>query len=99
MATEINGECKVGELSIKRFYVPGITVEADCPECGKKVLWEGDSQYLSYPAVGSPDLLHMACFECGHGWSVDIVLEVGIRLAKPADYAADDNTAEDLATD
>ena len=49
-----------------------------CPECGFEYLW-GD--YLSYPDVNTSIDLGLACSECDHNWTEQIILKLNVELA------------------
>lgn len=53
------------ELPVKRLYLPGVRVKSKCPKCGKKQVWSGDQDYLSYPTLGAWEEVSFYCDE-GH---------------------------------
>jgi hypothetical protein len=80
MAPRIIKDTATGSvIDVKRFYLPGVTVEDDCPSCGKIWTWDGDNEYLSYPIMGDKVDLYAAC-ECGANWDIKITLGVKISL-------------------
>jgi len=76
MSIEILGQPK-GEIEVKRFYLPEVQINVICPECGYEYLWEN---YLSYPDVNTPIGLYLACRECDHNWSEQIILKLSVEL-------------------
>lgn len=89
--TKIEGHpIKMGELGIKRCYLP-ITIYATCPECGEEVSTYLGDCYLSYPTVGNPTKVYFS-HECEddvdddeywcHEWAEYVVMDITIRKAK-----------------
>jgi len=77
LSIEILGQPK-GEIEVKRFYLSGLQMNVICPECGFEYLW-GD--YLSYPDVNTSIDLGLACSECDHNWTEQIILKLNVELA------------------
>ena len=80
MANEkIKGKC-VGSIDAKRFYMPGVTLEATCPECNKACTVDFESDHLSYPDAGKPFSHGLYCSECEHEWSVNLELKITLKV-------------------
>lgn len=77
MARLLKGSIK-GPIDVKRFYLPGLEIEDDCPKCG--VLWKFNGDYISYPVAGEEIDLHAYCQDCNNEWSIKIQLQVTITL-------------------
>jgi len=78
--TEIIGVPTVGkEIDVKRFYIPGVTVRAECPECGAVHESDLGVDYLSYPELGKPEPVYFIC-EDGEDHYVEFDVEVIIGL-------------------
>jgi hypothetical protein len=69
----------------KRFYVPGTTLEGDCPNCKKPVVIDFEDHYLAYPTTGEDFPFTCWCRECSHEWKVTLRLDVALTIpeAKP----------------
>ena len=67
-----------GPIDVKRFYLPGVEVEDDCPKCGS--IWTFNVDYVSYPTAGDNIDLHAYCQNCENEWSVRVQLQVTITL-------------------
>lgn len=68
------------EIEVKRFYLP-FTIHSCCPACG--LADECDlqaEQYLSYPAIGTPESVGFYCSECDHEWEVNVKLGITLEL-------------------
>jgi hypothetical protein len=65
------------ELS-KRFYVPGLIFEAECPECDTVNVREyGKHDYVSYPSGGDGvESVYLCCSNCDHDWEESYVLRI-----------------------
>lgn len=80
----ITGSLK-GEIDVKRFYMPGIAIKAQCPYCQEEVETDFESDYLSYPVAGKPIAAHF--YHEGkdgedHEFEVMVTLKVSLELAK-----------------
>lgn len=53
------------ELDIKRFYIPGVILEVDCPQCGQTLQQDLEHDYLSFPSLDKPETVYFYCDECG----------------------------------
>lgn len=77
----------------KRFCVPGCVVTAQCPNCGKTLKEDLESNYISYPTLNAPTRVSLYCYdeeadeECGEA-HVYIVITVAARPATPKEIAA-----------
>lgn len=77
---QIKGKAE-GRVDCKRFYLPGITVSDDCPNCGKTVINDMDNEYFAYPRIGKPIPLHFWC-GCDEEWDVMVTLEVALKTGE-----------------
>ncbi len=68
------------EVDVKRFYVPGVVIECDCPNCKKPVKHDFGSEYLSDPTANATNKVHMYCPECSHEWELKVRLDVTLTL-------------------
>lgn len=81
-----------GELNIKRCYLPGMAIEATCPECGRRVTDNLGGRYLSYPTVGEWVTHDMYCYTEGEGdtpdaeheWEIEIFICISIEARTTA---------------
>jgi len=71
------------EMDDKRFYLPGVTVKANCPKCNKEHAFDlGEDPYsLSYPKIGEETEVYAECDDCDTELSVKVKLHVGIEVA------------------
>lgn len=71
-----------GTSQEKRFYLPGVKVEDECPDCKKTVKWDGDTNYLSYPILGDDAKVdfHFYCGECDKEWEIGGSISITIKL-------------------
>lgn len=56
---------------IKRCYADG-QIELKCQECGNMLVHDFNSQYLSYPRMGSDDSVWFYCNECTSEYNLPI---------------------------
>lgn len=83
MTNKITGSfSKNEEINCKRFYLPGIKVKSECPNCNAEEVWDGNDWYLSYPTPGKPDTVHFYCEDCDEEWYLDVVLDINLKLVK-----------------
>lgn len=68
------------ELEVKRFYMPGFTLEGKCPECGEEYVHDFGTDYLSYPKVGEAFDHDCYCVECDHEWTIVLKLNIGLEV-------------------
>jgi len=66
-------------IDVKRFYIPVVFV-ATCPKCGEEVRRDLNDWYLSYPPVGKPFVLDLACGECSYEWGEEIRLLISLEI-------------------
>ena len=71
----------------KRVYLPGVSVQGTCPECGRVITEDLDIHYLSYPAINAaaPSDYTFYCEDdggCGHEWTEEYHLRMTIEPAK-----------------
>lgn len=84
----ITGKRKPFDTNEKRFSVPGFVLRTNCPKCGAPKRGDFASDYLSYPIANKPIDVGVYCYAsrggalCDHGWTVRVVLEIGVRMAK-----------------
>lgn len=71
-----------GEIDVKRFYIPGLEVQGNCPKCRAEFTRDFSTDYLSYPQIGEPKTLHLYCPECDHEWQRQMVLDISLKLIK-----------------
>lgn len=81
------------DIEVKRFYIPGVKVEGECPVCGAKCTHNFGDDYFSYPtANGKPEAVTIYCRACDEAgrtieegephWTVKVVLKVSVEMAK-----------------
>jgi hypothetical protein len=83
VSVRVKGKAR-GQLDVKRFYLPGVTISDDCPKCRREVAYPlstGNDRYLSYPIVGEPSDFHFYCHECGAEWTVRLLLTISLKPA------------------
>lgn len=71
-----------GELEVKRLYLKGYTIERPCPHCKYLCAWDGDSEYVSYPKLGSPESVGFYCDTCDHDFEAKIVVNLTVTEVK-----------------
>jgi hypothetical protein len=76
---KITGKLVAGTEMAKRFDLPGLKLEEECPKCYNHVVKDFEDA-LSYPKVGQPEKAHMYCDECDHEWSVSIIIDIKVSL-------------------
>jgi len=79
-AIKISGSAKGTQLDVKRLYLP-FKIEADCPVCGTGSGADMNTDYLSYPTVGSEESVSMFCVKCDEFFSVKVVLGLTLEAA------------------
>lgn len=69
----------IGELD-KRFYVRGITITYNCPNCNKEHTFNGDKDdYLfSYPHSNVPESVNWYCNHCEHEWEEKFMIKIEV---------------------
>ena len=65
----------------KRFYIPGIFIEDNCPNCGELNKTDLSDSYLSYPEVNTPYTEEFCCYNCECPWEVKVIVRVSLELA------------------
>jgi hypothetical protein len=76
----VEGEVQ-GQLDVKRFQLPGLTVRGECPECSKPFALDLKSHYLSYPTVGTPVTVHTCCEHCDREFAFDVTVRLTLEPA------------------
>lgn len=85
---KIIGTCNGAEIDVKRFYVPGVQIESQCPKCESTRTRNLADFYLSFPVVGKPSDFHFYCEEsntgefCNTEWDVKIILDMNVRIVE-----------------
>lgn len=79
MTAKIQGNM-IGEIDVKRFYLPGIELHAECHGCGEVLETDFDIEYLGYPPVGKPFKHEMWCEHCDVETTVMLKLNVQLRV-------------------
>ena len=73
-----------GEISIKRMYLPGVTLKDTCPQCGYGVVHDMTSEYVTcYPVIGKPFNYTWCCGECENEWEVEVQLDIKLTVVTP----------------
>lgn len=80
MKSKIVGKCKTVQLD-KRSYFPGVKLKTACPKCKAKQERDFGDDYLSYPEVGKRTKVGFDCQECNVEWTVDVIVDLSLRLA------------------
>jgi len=70
------------DIDVKRFYMEGVEIHDECPECKTVAIRDLGQQYLSFPSTNSTMSEGMYCEPCGHEWDVDVVLKMSLEIAK-----------------
>ena len=63
----------------KRFYVPGVSLESNCPKCGALAETDLALDYLNYPVVGEPYEHTFCCEYDDMEWSCRVVVRVTVE--------------------
>ncbi len=70
------------ELEIKRFYLPS-SYKINCP-CGNEMEDSFETNYLSYPKVGSMEGRYLVCEKCGKEHEFEIkILSITVEIEVP----------------
>jgi len=71
-----------GEADVKRFYMPGLKIEDECPDCKKTIHWDGERDYISYPVIGGDTSVNFNfyCDACNKNWNVKGSLSLTVKL-------------------
>jgi len=85
--TKLNGKCE-GIVDVKRFYLPGIVLESNCPRCGILHKKDMGKEYLSYPRISTPTKIYFYCeneYEgpkkyCNTDWNIEVSLDISLKL-------------------
>jgi hypothetical protein len=69
------------ECGEKRFYMPGITIEEECPNCEKPMVIDYKRDYLMYPMFNESIKIHFCCNveNCGGGATRTVVLRLEVK--------------------
>lgn len=70
-----------GTIDCKRFYLPGVSIEATCPECKVRNKVDLGSRYISYPRLNEPADFCVCCDECAEEFYVEVVLHVKLEVS------------------
>lgn len=60
----------------KRFYVPGLELTSECPECETKATLSVVDEYLNYAVLGRDLEVYFNCYDCDREWDLLIKLEM-----------------------
>ena len=60
---EIKKNIVKDEIEVKRFYLAGVEISANCPKCGKKIKYDIE-QYMSYPKLNKKETINFLCIKC-----------------------------------
>lgn len=63
----------------KRFNLDNTVIEKQC-KCGKTLKYNLDGDYLSYPRVGSPQIVYMYCDNCMEDYEAVMKVTILINL-------------------
>jgi hypothetical protein len=77
----IIGKPEPQRLEIKRFYVTGLALSDDCPNCGKAVKIDLEEDYISYPSIGRPTPVHFYC-PCDTEWERNVIVNLTLKEAE-----------------
>ena len=75
---------KEKELPIKRFYIPGLKLVDNCPNCGKIRTVDFKNYCIDYPIANGINKVYMGCDECNHDWEVSILIEFNMKIVDKA---------------
>lgn len=87
MTVTIKGNYPITSLDIKRFYLPGMKISAECPECGETVTKNMKYEYFGYPAVNmfQDYIFYHECSKSESGdyeWKEEFMLKLGVEIRK-----------------
>jgi hypothetical protein len=81
--TKIIGQIADGiKLDVKRFHMPGVSVEHTCSKCGKVNRFEVVDSVLSYPKIGE-NTIYSECEECFQEDKIVVLFNVTLQPATP----------------
>ena len=69
----------IGTLNFPRLFLPGITIEAECPSCGECDDHYGEEYFVDSPPLNKPTFLWLYCEECDEQWREMVVLELKVK--------------------
>jgi len=73
------------EVDVKRFYLPGVSLEGKCPKCDGTVVEDFSREnYLSYPMANEVFEHGLYCEHCAHEWTVKLRLVLKLDLVEEA---------------
>lgn len=77
---KITGKLDYSKVNFKQFYLDGLNLKAQCPECNKNI-----STFLDgiYPVEVKPDgrcKIKLGCPECGAAMSISTVLQISFKF-------------------
>ena len=81
MPIQISGSPTASPTEVKRFYLPGVTIETTCPACGAVRQAFERHDYLSYPIANEPFEYWCSCGECDHEWTEMVILKITLERA------------------
>lgn len=77
---EVNSQPLKGTLDVKRFYLDGVLIMADCPKCGYARCRDLGGDYLGYPNYGKPMPVAMYCEPCDFSFGIMVQLDISVRI-------------------
>jgi hypothetical protein len=81
MNERITGKC-TSLPEAKRCRLTGLGMRGECPKCGKTTERDFYDNYFSYGCVRDTYLVCSDYENCGHEWSVDLEVEIILRIKK-----------------
>lgn len=71
------------ECGEKRFYMPGIAVEEECPNCERPMVIDYKHEYLMYPMFNEPIKVSLYCGkdDCDGETEVTVMLRLVMEPA------------------
>ena len=70
-----------GKIDAKRFYLEGVELERECPNCKDMIEIDlGSDNRLSFPVMNEEFELHIWCEKCNHEFSVPAQLKVKLEV-------------------
>ena len=70
-------------LDVKRFYLPGVTIKDNCPNCKTECVYDLTDHYLSHPKLNTPEDCVFYCDNCDNDWKIQVRLNLNLELIVP----------------
>lgn len=76
----IEGDMLPDESGVKRFYMPGLSIKDNCPNCNTEYKSDLKEHYISYPNFNKKTNYSLYCNNCNHEWKIPIMVKVTLEI-------------------